>query len=103
MAGLPHFTLGALLAVAGAGLVTVAAASWQRRRCPREPVRRGRTAPWVVVLGALSGWELLAFSLSPRSRHPTLSSIADAVLRPRPLEALAFLAWLALGWSLARR
>ena len=57
----------------------------------------------AALLGALLGWELLACSLSPRSDHPTLSSLADAALRPRPVEAAAFLVWLWLGWALARR
>jgi hypothetical protein len=55
------------------------------------------------MLGALLAWELVAYSLSPRATHPTLSSIADAALGPRPIEAAAFVAWLALGWRLARR
>ncbi|MDP8993351.1 MAG: hypothetical protein M3N31_09930 [Actinomycetota bacterium] len=70
MAGLPHFTLAALLAVAGAGLVTVAAGSWQRRRCPREPVRRGRTAPWVGHrmgrAAAMAAWLWLGWHLFVR-------------------------------------
>lgn len=54
-------------------------------------------------MATLLAWELMAFSLSPRSTHPTLSSITDAALAPRPLEAAAFVVWLALGWTLARR
>ena len=57
---------------------------------------------WVVVLGLLLAWELLAYSLSPRDDYPTLSSIADTALSPRPLEAAAFVAWLAVGRRLAR-
>jgi hypothetical protein len=101
VSGVPHFTLAALVAVEVPGLLVVAAA--RRRGGPRRhrSVRRG-LAPWVAVLGALAGWELLAYSFDPRAAHPTLSSMADAALRPRPLEATAFLAWLALGWRLAR-
>lgn len=103
MAGLPHFTLAALAAVAGAGLAVVAVAWPHRRARPTGSTGSAPLAPWAAVLGALAGWELLAYSLSPRSAHPTLSSMADAALRPRLLEAVAFAAWLGLGWALARR
>ncbi len=101
VAGLAHFTLSALLAVLAAGSVTVALARWLRR--PSGPARHAWVAPWVPVLGALVAWELLAFSLTPRSTHPTLSSLADAALAPRPVEAAAFMVWLGLGWRLAGR
>ncbi|MDQ3570431.1 MAG: hypothetical protein M3396_07380 [Actinomycetota bacterium] len=103
VAGLAHFSVLALVAVVGTGSLTVAWASRKRRRRPTGPVRPAGLGPWVVVLGALLGWELLAYSLSPRSSHPTLSSMADVALRPRLVEAGAFLVWLALGWRLASR
>ncbi|MDQ3680802.1 MAG: hypothetical protein M3378_09745 [Actinomycetota bacterium] len=103
VAGLAHFTPRALVAVAAAGSLTLAWASWTRPRRPAGPVGPVGLAPWAVVIGALLAWELLAYSLSPRSTHPTLSSIADVALRPRLVEAGAFLAWLALGWRLASR
>ncbi len=101
VAGLEHFTTSTLVAVVAAGALAVGA-GWLRRRLgsPRAKTRVP-LGSWPVLLGALLVWELLAFSLSPRSTHPTLSSIADAALRPRPIEALAFVAWLALGWRLA--
>jgi hypothetical protein len=103
VAGLEHFTTAALVAVMAAALVAVGSARWPRRRTPRRrPDRRGSLAPWLAVLGALLTWELIAFSLSPRSTHPTLSSIADTALGPRPLEAAAFVAWLAAGRRLCR-
>lgn len=75
----------------------------RRQRPPSaERGRPGRVAPWVAVLAALLAVEVVAFSLEPRSAHPTLSSIADAALGPRPVEAAVFAAWLALGWRLAR-
>ena len=104
VAGLAHFSRPALAAVMAAGALTVAAASWLRRHRPLRPARQVRgLGPWMIVLSALVGWEAVAFSLSPRQTHPTLSSIADAALAPRPVEAAAFLVWLALGWRLARR
>jgi len=103
VAGLAHFTVPALAAVMGAGGLTVALGSLRRPRDSPSPRARGALGPWLVVLGALLAWELVAFSLSPRSTHPTLSSIADAALGPRPVEAAAFVVWVALGWRLARR
>ena len=103
-AGLPHFTLAALVATVGVPALVVLAAAWRRRPARQESRwAPGAWRPWAAVLGALAGWELLAYSLSPRSAHPTLSSLADAALRPRAVEAAAFLAWLGLGWRLARR
>ena len=102
VAGLEHFTAPALVAVMAGAALAVASAPWPRRRRSEAPVRRGGHRAWLVVLGVLLGWELLAFSLSPRSTHPTLSSMADAALAARPLEAGAFVAWMAVGRRLAR-
>ncbi len=103
VAGLAHFTLAALAAVAAAGVAVIAVAWLQHGARRTGSTGSAQLAPWAAVLGALAGWELLAYSLSPRSAHPTLSSMADAALRPRLLEAVAFAAWLGLGWTLARR
>ncbi len=103
VAGLEHFTAPPLVAVMVAASLAVVPAWWPRRRQPTRPDRPGSLRPWLVVLGALLTWELVAFSGSPRSTHPTLSSLADTALGPRPLEAAAFVAWLALGRRLARR
>ena len=102
MAGLPHFGAAALAAVGVPGLVVLSLAAV--RPSGADGAARGRSlSSWAALLGAGLAWELLAYSLRPRSEHPTLSSIADAALRPRLLEALAFVAWLWLGWALARR
>lgn len=103
VAGLEHFTTPALVAVMTAALVAMGSAWWPRHRRSPCAGRHGSMGPWLVVLGALLAWELVAFSLSPRSTHPTLSSIADTALGPRPVEAAAFVAWLAVGRRLARR
>ena len=102
VAGLEHFTATALAAVMVAAALAVGSARWPRRRAPADPTRTMALRSWMVVLGALVVWELVAFSLSPRSTHPTLSSMADAALTARPLEAAAFVAWLAVGRRLAR-
>ncbi len=103
VAGLEHFTLAALVAVLLPGVAILAPSWWRRPRRSPPPPTDGRVAPWLVLAAALSAWELLAFSLSPRSTHPTLSSLADAALRPRLCEAVAFVAWLGLGRKLARQ
>lgn len=103
VAGLEHFTTPALVAVMAAASPVVGSAWWLRHRHPPGPTGGVASRPWLVVLGALLVWEVAAFSGSPRSTHPTLSSIADAALGPRPLEAAAFVAWLAIGWRLAHR
>lgn len=102
VAGLEHFTTSVLVAVMAAGALAVSSALWPRRHRSAPATRRASIGPWPVLLGALLVWELAAFSLSPRATHPTLSSIADAALGPRPIEAAAFVAWLALGRRLAR-
>ncbi len=101
VAGLEHFTTSALVAVMAAGALAVSSSRWPRRHRSVPATRRVALGPWPMVLGALLVWELAAFSLSPRATHPTLSSIADAALGPRPIEAAAFVAWLALGRRLA--
>jgi len=72
-------------------------------------VRTERPAPvrgvglWVGLATAVVLWELVAYVQSPRDEHPTLSSMLDA-LESNPLaRAVLFVAWLALGWELARR
>jgi len=102
VSGLEHFTTSALVAVMAAAFMAMGSAWWPCHRRPSDRSGNASLRPWLVVLAALLAWELLAFSLSPRSTHPTLSSIADAALGPSPVEAAAFVAWLAVGRRLAR-
>lgn len=103
ISGLEHFSAPAPLGVMAAAALAVGSAWWRPRRRAAGPSGHVGLGPWLVVLGALLTWELVAFSLSPRPTHPTLSSITDAALGPRPLEAAAFVIWLASGRRLARR
>lgn len=66
-------------------------------------VTRSGTWVWVTLLVAALGWELISFRLSPRIDHPTLSSIADAIMRTHPGRFAMFAAWLGLGYWLFRR
>ena len=55
---------------------------------------------WVGPVAAVTAWELYCLFTLPRSAHPTLSSLLD-ILDARPAgKALAFAAWLVLGWLL---
>lgn len=103
-----------------------AAARWGRRRVslsqwlgderedlvvprPEDPVRAGSPmfrrgeAIWFVVFGALVGWELVSLFQSPRSLHPTISSLTNAIGTVHPAHALLFVLWLSFGWDLLRR
>jgi hypothetical protein len=47
----------------------------------------------------VAAWQVSALVRHPRAEHPTLSSLANAVLDPRPVRTLAFLGWLAgMAW-----
>jgi len=109
------FTLPADL-VTAAALVVAAAAMATRllsgRPAPAVPQggaqgdeAAGATTvlPWVVLAGAVLAWELFCYFGAPRSAHPTISSIYDALARWRAAKAAVVLAWVALGWALVRR
>lgn len=106
-AGLAPFTAPALAAVVGGGL---AAMVYGMRRLPP---RAGRPGPgtgtaaglvaWVVLVVALAAWEVAAWAQHPRVDHPTLSSLANDALGPRPVRAAALAGWLVASARLARR
>jgi hypothetical protein len=68
----------------------------------RETQRRGLWV-WAALFSALLVYELISFRLSPRADHPTLSSIADAVMSTHPGRFAIFALWLAAGYWLFRR
>jgi hypothetical protein len=67
-----------------------------------EVTRRG-TWVWVTLFVVLLAWELVSYRLSPRTDHPTLSSIADAIMSTHPGRFAMFAAWLGVGCWLFRR
>ena len=78
--------------------------AWRRVGSPvREPASRAGALTWTLWLAAVAGWELWALSMHPRSSHPTISSLLDGIVDTYPGRSVALLAWLALGWWLARR
>jgi hypothetical protein len=100
--GFRPFSRGALLATAGAGLVTIALGT--RRRLSPPPPRGGvGVSLWGLLAGTLATWELASFIQHPRAQHPTLSSVANRALADHPARALGFVIWLGVGVYLSRR
>jgi hypothetical protein len=62
-----------------------------------------QTTPWAALLGLLAALEAAAYFSSPRRDHPTLSSMADAVMGTHWGRAALFAGWLLLGWVLFLR
>jgi hypothetical protein len=101
--GLRPFTWPAGVSTALGGLAIFVLA-WQYQATPTHVGHdRGTLAAWTVWLAAITGWELWALSMTPRSRHPTISSLINSAIETHPGRSIAVLAWLALGWWLARR
>ena len=100
--GLLPFTLPALAAVLGGGLVVILVGG--RLSAPaatREPV--GGAWVWLALAGGLAVWELQAFVQHPRSAHPTISSLTNSLMQNHVSRAGLMLVWLAAGVWLARR
>ncbi len=89
---------------------------WLGQAVARSPVaaisRRPRTntsaplwhwAPLEATMATATGWELYCYFSSPRSEHPTISSIFDMVDANHAGHGLMFAAWLLLGWYLVTR
>ena len=102
--GLRPFTLPAAAVTIGAGLAALAVGARRPRPANRPPnIPAPDIRLWALLVLALGAWELAAFLQHPRVDHPTLSSLADVVLRYHPARAAAFLAWLGLGAGLGRQ
>jgi hypothetical protein len=56
---------------------------------------------WSAIAAAVLAWELLALRSSPRSQHPTISSLVETIEQHHVGRIVLFLAWLWLGWTLA--
>jgi hypothetical protein len=99
---LPPFSGLATGAVLVAGLGAVITGSTKRRPALRQASLSG-AAPWLVLALVASAWELQAYLQQPRHDHPTLSSLANALLDSHPARAAAFVLWLLTTVELARR
>jgi hypothetical protein len=104
-ADLRPFTIPIGVAVA-VPAVGVAALTWRRfgtrnsTAADTKASRRADAAPWFVLFGLLTVFEMAAYLSSPRRDHPTLSSMADALMNTHPGRAALFALWLLLGWAL---
>ena len=94
-----ELSVGALLAVAAAGLV-VAGVGLARRAGAAAPRVGRRGLPWLGWLAAAVLWEVVALA---DDDLPTLSDLADPVLASPVLRGGATLAWLAAGTWLVTR
>jgi hypothetical protein len=98
------FSGPATAAVVGGGLAAmVLGRQFLPPRPPAGPVAFADLARWGLAVGALVVWQLIAWASEPRSDHPTLSSLANAALDPRPVRAVAVVAWLVGAAWLGRR
>jgi hypothetical protein len=102
------FTIPIDAAVAVPALI-VATLVWRPQRPgtsmaeERNAAKRRDAAPWAVLFGLLTAFEVAAYFSSPRRDHPTLSSIADSLMNTHPGRAAEFALWLLLGWALFLR
>jgi hypothetical protein len=64
----------------------------------KPPLTWRAAAPWLGWIGLLVVLETVNYFSSPRSDHPTLSSMADSLMGSHAGRAAVFAAWLALGW-----
>jgi hypothetical protein len=102
-AGLRPFTQPENAAVAVPALI-VLAMSWRRSDFGKSDVALRPSGVgigvWATLLVLLTAWELAAYAASPRSAHPTLSSISDSLMSVHVGRAAAFFGWLLVGWGL---
>jgi hypothetical protein len=96
------FSTAATVAVVAAGTLAILWGIAHRRACT-GPVARHGIGVWLLLACMLTAWQLVAFVQSPRSDHPTLSSMANAVLEPHIMRAFACGAWLLVAARLAAR
>lgn len=101
---LPGFSRRATVAVLGAGAVAMLVGVASGRQRGPEDLTVGAGAGWWLVLAAVAGaWQLSAYLQEPRHEHPTLSSLANAVLDGQPARAGGFVLWIVAAILLARR
>ncbi len=97
------FTAAATVAVVGAGAAVMTWSAMHRHVQPRSGVRRPGIVGWIILFGILAAWQGAAYWQHPRSEHPTLSSMTNAVLETHAAQALACTAWLLIAMRLAAR
>ncbi len=96
------FSATATVAVMVPGAAALLLGSFHRRPLRRGDRVRGVGA-WIAVAVSAAGWELAAYLQHPRADHPTLSSVANAVLASHSVRTAAFALWLVAAVELGRR
>lgn len=100
-AGLRPFTAPIEVVVA-VPLGAMAVVAWRggQRLGPAAALAWRQVLPWVGLVVLLVALELDGYLSSPRSTHPTLSSMTDSLINSHPTRAGIFALWLAVGWWL---
>jgi hypothetical protein len=87
------------------GLLTVRVTRRQAVSEPESaespPTGRAKLS-WAVLASVVGLFELVNYLGHPRSKHPTISSLLDALTGHEVLRGLLFGIWLAGGWWLWR-
>lgn len=99
---LPPFSATATTVVLLSGVAASLAGGARRDTARVAPAAPGAAA-WSALAAVAVAWEVLAYVQHPRGDHPTLSSLANAVLDSQPARAAAFILWLMATLELARR
>jgi hypothetical protein len=100
--GLPPFSTAATVAVVGSGALVATGSGLRRRVACDDVVTPKPATAWCALAVAVAAWQINALVRHPRAEHPTLSSLANVVLEPRPVRMVAFMGWLAGAAWLAR-
>jgi hypothetical protein len=66
-----------------------------------EPRFRAAAVVWGAIVTAVVAWELIALRSSPRSEHPTISSLVEGLAHHHVARLALFALWISLGWTLA--
>ena len=98
----PPFSATAAAAVVLAGAAAMALGAL-RRRGGGTHLDASRAGAWAALALAVGAWQLAAYVQQPREDHPTLSSLANALLDSQPARAAAFALWLVGAAALGRR
>jgi hypothetical protein len=98
----PPFSRSATVAVLSAGALAALLGALHRRP-PGPPAQTTKLTRWAVLATTAGAWQLAAYVQDPRVDHPTLSSLANALLDSQPARAAAFVLWVAATKELAQR
>ena len=94
----PAVFLAVLVPAAGA---LVVAARRPRPSAHLVPAPRSSLLPWIVVVVAGTGWNLLGLLGHLGEPHPTLSSLLADVMASQLARAAVLALWTWVGWRLA--